>query len=155
MARAREALKPRLMLRISKVGNCWEWTGSKDRDGYGVLTIGRKQFRANRVSFSEFKGSPDGMLVCHRCDNRSCINPDHLFLGSALENTQDMINKGRKNIVRGDRHPLTKILPAERTRIRTMRQDGASLKAIAAQYGVSFQLISDICNRRRNYASGN
>lgn len=155
MARAREPLKPRLLRNIQKVGACWEWTGSKDRDGYGVLTIGRKQFRANRVSYSEFKGSPEGMLVCHRCDNPSCINPEHLFLGSARENTQDMINKGRKNIARGERHPFTKILPADRPHILAMRKDGASLKAIAAEYGVSFQLISDICNRRRNYASGN
>lgn len=154
MARAREPLKPRLLRNIERVGTCWLWTGSKDRDGYGVLTIGRKQFRANRISYSEFKGSPDGMLVCHTCDQPSCINPEHLFLGSPRDNTQDMIKKGRKSVASGERHPLTKIPPSHHPRIRALREGGATLKEIACEYGVSFQLISDICNRSRNYAAG-
>jgi hypothetical protein len=94
-------------------------------------------------------------LICHRCDRPLCINPSHLFIGSPRDNTQDMIRKGRRATVRGCDHPNTKIPPDERQNIKRLRGEGRSLKEIATAYGVSFQLISDICNGRRNYASGN
>lgn len=77
---------------------CWEWIGKKQSDGYGEFrALGKVYFRAHRFSWILFYGNiPDGVLVCHKCDNRGCVNPNHLFLGSRLDNTMDMDNKGRR-----------------------------------------------------------
>jgi len=76
---------------------CWLWSGKTFEDGYGRLharSIGES--RAHRASYHLYRGEiPDGMLVCHTCDTPSCINPDHLFLGAPLDNTADMMAKGR------------------------------------------------------------
>ncbi len=81
---------------------CWLWTAGVMVGGYGQIFIrslddGRKKFDgAHRVSWRLFKGEiPEGMFVCHRCDTQSCVNPDHLFLGTAADNTRDSIQKGR------------------------------------------------------------
>lgn len=77
---------------------CWEWQGGKSGDGYGAIKeIGsRKQVSTHRKSYEEFNGKiENGLLVCHRCDNILCCNPDHLFLGTAKENTHDSIKKAR------------------------------------------------------------
>lgn len=87
---------------VDPVTQCWNWKLSKDRLGYGRMTISmgsRKQFRsesAHRYSYEIFNGPiPAGMCVLHRCDNRSCCNPDHLFIGTQKENIHDMHKKGR------------------------------------------------------------
>jgi hypothetical protein len=152
MARKRESIKQRILRTIDKKDGCWIWTGCATRDGYGVLTVGRKQFRAHRLSYEEFVCPiGDGKLVCHSCDTPLCVNPKHLFLGSPRDNTQDMIKKGRKAIVRDANHPHTKISHAQRAEVRKKRASGMRLKEIAEQYGVSFQTISNICLRRRSY----
>ena len=84
--------------------SCWHWIGSIKSNGYGRLTANRKSHHAHRFSFSAFKGEaiPRGMDVCHACDNRSCVNPAHLFVGSRLDNMQDAQRKGRLSA--GGRH---------------------------------------------------
>lgn len=83
-------------VKINPITQCWEWTGSTKGQGYGLFAIDGHPHSAHRVSYEEFNGPiPDGMMVCHECDNRLCINPTHLWLGTALDNVRDMIEKGR------------------------------------------------------------
>jgi len=74
---------------------CWEWLASKDKGGYGRYHVGNF-LTAHRFSYWAFIGDiPTGMFVLHQCDNRGCVNPDHLLIGTQKDNAQDMINKGR------------------------------------------------------------
>lgn len=86
--------------KINELNNCWEWTGTKCDTGYGIILIKnnsksrQKRIRAHRVFFQKYKGNiPSKMLVCHKCDNPICVNPDHLFLGTNQDNMNDKISK--------------------------------------------------------------
>ena len=126
--------------------NCWNWIGSKDRDGYGVFGHHRnKQIKAHRASYAFYVGEiPNGMMVCHSCDNPSCINPQHLFVGTAKDNTQDMIKKQRRPILSGENHPNAKITDHQAHEIKQLRKQNVPLTSIANQYGISFQTVSSI-----------
>lgn len=91
-----EHLKKRLLARITKQDNgCWIWQGAC-RSGYGAIRVGAKVCQTHRLSYTLFKGNiPDGLLVCHTCDTKKCINPEHLFVGTHKDNMADCVNKGR------------------------------------------------------------
>lgn len=124
---------------------CWEWTGSLHPKGYGQLSSGRgrRPFHTHRLSYQMHKGPiPDGQMVCHRCDNPRCVNPDHLFLGTAKQNADD---RDRKDRVRhGDRHPFAKLSANKVRAIRRQAATGATRKSLAARYGVSVATIGRV-----------
>lgn len=84
-------------VRITEAG-CWEWTGYTNRAGYGEMSSKWGKTSSHRMSYATFNGDiPDGMYVCHKCDNPPCINPNHLFLGTAQDNVRDSFQKNRDN----------------------------------------------------------
>jgi hypothetical protein len=91
-------LKDRLLAKIvvDQASGCWNWTASTNLAGYGRIKANGTMRYAHRVSYELFCCDiPDGMAVCHRCDNPGCINPEHLFLGTQSDNITDMVSKGR------------------------------------------------------------
>jgi hypothetical protein len=125
---------------------CWIWIAST-RNGYGRFRIGSIKVTASRYSYEIYVGTiPEDFDVLHRCDNPSCVNPDHLFVGTHDENMQDMINKGRhtQNKRRGEGNAKAKLTEQQ---VIAIRQDTRSQCAIARHYSVGQALIWKIKNR--------
>lgn len=138
----------RSKVEINSVSGCWEWVGAKRR-GYGRLTVGsrvdgsRRSVSAHRLSYELTCGEiPSGMYVCHRCDNPSCINPEHLFLGSLQDNIKDREKKRRNITFVGEELHNAKLT---RKDVRDARWErtyrGTSFQKIADKYGVSKKTI--------------
>jgi hypothetical protein len=124
------------------VNKCWEWQGTKDKDGYGKFCHDKKHLRGHRASYIIHHGEiPDGLLVCHTCDNPSCVNPAHLFLGDTRMNTIDMIHKSRG--------PLQKLNPSDIVEIRKMLAEGYGVEDLAVRYSVHPYTIRRIRNGSR------
>jgi hypothetical protein len=151
--RARHPLPARFWFYVTPTDGCWEWAGPKGRWGYGVINhaYGRdKHARAHRVCWELYFGPiPEGMCICHACDNKICVNPEHLFLGTSRDNTHDMLRKGRRRPGRpprmvGEGNGAAKLSEAQVREIRELyrpRTRGLGCHSLAKRYGVSGQTI--------------
>jgi predicted XRE-type DNA-binding protein len=135
-------------VRIEQNG-CWIWTGGKDKDGYGRISIKRKTVRAHRVAYQLFLNcEPANLLVLHRCDRPECVAPAHLFLGTNADNMRDMAQKARSTL--GSLHPRAKFTEQQVTGIRTLYERfGITQSAIALSLGVRQSTISKLCRFQR------
>lgn len=143
---SRPSVKDRTDYFISKIrkgepGECWEFDANTiSRDGYLRIRFGGKRAMAHRVAWEILKGPiPDGLCVCHTCDNRKCCNPSHLFLGTKGDNNCDRTIKGRTH---------SKLNPHKVLEIREMSDKGVSRANLAELFGVTSSVISNIALRK-------
>lgn len=143
MLKKHGTIKDRFLSRFTAIGDddCWEWNAQKDKDGYGVLPTNGAPIRAHRFSIKHFKGiDPTGFVVCHSCDNPSCVNPSHLFIGKPVDNVNDMLHKGRDMMV-GSRNNKAKLKETDVIEILKSK-DGNDF--LSAKYNVSKSTIKRI-----------
>lgn len=130
--------------------DCWEWKGPMLNCGYGDIEIGSRKTsshyreRSHRFSFMHFneKEIPKGMHICHKCDNRKCCNPLHLFMGTAKDNAEDMVKKGRQ--VKGEDHYCAKIKEETIPKIYEMLNREISGTEIAKKFGLGKGAVSNL-----------
>lgn len=128
---------------------CWNWTGFIYSFGYGLTSHKGKDILAHRASWKVFKGDiPNGMYVLHKCDNRKCVNPDHLFIGTAKDNTQDMIAKGRARSKpnKGINHGCAKLDEKRVNEIKEYKKQGMCNSDIAKIYNINSNTVQKIVN---------
>lgn len=152
--------------KVDKSEDCWVWTASRDKDGYGGFSLRpRARILAHRFSWTLHYGPiPDGMFVCHHCDNPPCVRPEHLFLGTHQDNVDDMFKKGRGKRATGEshgthtrptsrpwgeRHGLHKITADEARAVRARVLMGEMQCTVAAAFGISQTQVSRIMRGTR------
>lgn len=154
----------RFLSHVQTGPGCWEWTGGKYASGYGVFRAASGPGLAHRSAYRLFVGPiPDGMLVCHTCDNPPCVNPDHLFLGSQLDNMRDAAAKGRVGGTRSGwssdpgamsrRTHRPRATEDQLRRIRDGLAAGSSCTSIAHEVNLSLSAVSRIKNGIRRTAA--
>lgn len=151
MSRLVESLAPaRFWAKVSKSPGCWEWTGYLNNMGYGQLSLNNRCTYAHRYSWILAHGEiAKGLCVLHRCDNPKCVRPDHLFLGTKKQNSEDMMKKGRwtRPFIRrsvGEQVHSSKLKAIDIPVIRGRIQSGEPLQVIARSFGVSHGAIYHI-----------
>lgn len=143
-----EDMLKKLMGKIKKSEGCWEWQGSVSSGGYGHFPYKNKCYPAHRISWKLFKGEiPENMNVCHKCDNPSCVNPEHLFLGTQRENMKDMFSKNRKDHAQ-ENHPRVKLSKENVLEIRDLIKQGFSQEIICHKFGITNGHVGSIKHRR-------
>lgn len=137
---------------IDHTTGCWVWEKCLNGDGYPVIWVNKKRWKGHRLSFFIFYGQDPGkLLVCHACDNRKCINPDHLWLGTHLDNNRDCINKNRMrhppNL--GEKHGMSKFTDDLVRLIRKEYSTGVTQTSLAKKYKCHQATIGRIVTRVR------
>lgn len=138
--------------KLKRNGECWEWTGAINNSGYGHMIDWKRNKwpKAHRIAYELFIGPVGDLFVCHKCDNRKCCNPAHLFLGTNADNMADMKEKGRAKGWPGTTNPNAKLSQEQIFEIRnTPRRTlgGHTNAELAEKYGVCTEQI-------RRYRSG-
>jgi len=147
--RFKKSVEDRFFDKVYKTRTCWEWTGSKNPEGYGNFLIGNRIQSSHRSSYQLFNGNiGNGQCVLHKCDNPSCVNPKHLFLGTKQDNANDAIAKGRTKLFQsnwGEKNPAARLTAKQVIAIRKeFKPKIVTRYMLADKYGVSWQTISDI-----------
>lgn len=137
--------------KVRKGDGCWEWLGGTSHLGYGAYSwreAGKSFTRgAHRLSWELSLGPiPKGLCVCHVCDNPLCVNPQHLFLGTHKDNSQDMAKKGRST--HGEKNRQAKLCADDVLKIRELRRLGWTYQRIAEKFNVTMSPVRDVCKGR-------
>jgi hypothetical protein len=156
-----QTTEDRFWSKVDKSGGadaCWNWTASLTRKGYGQFSINSKPFTAHRISYQFAVGEiPNGLFVCHTCDNRRCCNPKHLFVGTHIDNMQDMVRKGRQAVNQkggsskfGEENNQHKLTVNQVNYIRQRYAEGGIYqRELAVEMGVHVTTILRILNGKR------
>jgi hypothetical protein len=141
LAENRPPLEALFHERTHKTDGCWEWKGTIDGYGYGVIDYAGKRYRAHVLSLA-YDGRPvgDGQIACHHCDNPRCVRPGHLYPGTPADNSRDASERGR--LLRGEKHPQTRLTWREVAEIRS--NPIGTKTGIARKYNVSRPTIARI-----------
>src|SRR3990170_2373777 len=128
--------------KVNKTDTCWFWTGARNNMGYGQITLGHRfegKGLAHRIAWELINGQlPNGAVLCHICDNPSCVRPDHMFLGTKADNSADMVSKGRS--ICGEAHCFAKLTKEQVINIRSeCAKNQSKQRDIAKRFGVSEQ----------------
>lgn len=129
---------------VRRPGECWEWNAARNEHGYGIFRMPdeRRNVRAHRMAWELTHGErlPADVKLLHRCDNPPCVNPNHLERGTQLDNIADMVAKGR--VARGAQKPNSKLSPEDVAKMRLLRAQGETQKALADRFGVAQSRVS-------------
>lgn len=147
-------IEDRFWSHVAKSGDCWEWVGTRRREGYGLFWNGERQVRAHRFAWELEEGPiPEGKSLCHSCDNPPCVRPSHLFVGTQRENLEDMTRKGRRSTPfrdqdqRGSKNRYAKLTDEQVAHIKGMAAAGHYQDDIAARFGISRANVSYISRK--------
>lgn len=130
---------------------CWVYQGGVSSNGYGIVSVNNKSVQVHRVAF-ELRVSriPDGQCVCHRCDVRLCINPEHLFLGTKGENNTDRRRKGRNDVRRGESNHMAKLTEQQAIElIEKVTSQRISSREAAERFGITQKAVNAIVRGAR------
>jgi len=140
--------------KVKKTDTCWEYQGSVGRDGYGKVCVDGMHWRAHRLAYFYTYGETGDLLVLHHCDNPVCVKPEHLFLGTCKENTQDMLKKERDSLV-GSRNFNAKLTEEQVAVIKNLYSSGCfTHQQIADRYKVHRSTVTYIlCGKQWKHVS--
>lgn len=145
-----KSMRERIWQKVSPVpeSGCWLWIGATFNHGRPQLRMGRKLVLAARLAYEAFKNEAVGDLyVCHKCDTPLCVNPDHLFLGTAADNNRDRDEKGRTVVNRGEANGSSRITWEQAQEIRRIYASGVPSEAIGPMYGITGRQVRNIVRR--------